>query len=324
MFNIFNKSRGPSIFGHMNFRIAYTLLPAIRNITLSAKRDDDPLNVISIACGAALELSCFEMLSRSLKIKINYLGCDIDEADLKFNCNVLSKRTRSVTQQYLLTDLAATPPIEAITAADCILWRHPEFLSDHSETPKELILNMAHILWNILQNKNRQSPVLITCYDPHEMMLVIELAKLLCENEIEYKLTIDKQDGRASIANPIVSPTDKDPLFNLNNHDQFQLFISYCSPTKKMITAPLLLNHLSRTFQTIISRIPTVNTSQQQEILKQLESFNLDALRLAVSFLNNEIRKNDHPFTKREEFISILSEQVEPAANLNPIHNGYQ
>jgi len=170
---------------------------------------------------------------------------------------------------------------------------------------------MSHILWNLLQHKNKQSPVLITCYDPHEMMLVIELTKLFCENDLEYTVTIDKQDSRASITNPYVSPEDKEPLFNLNNHDQFQMTISHCSSN------PLLLGHLSNALQTIMSRIPTQKKSKHHEILRQLAHVNLDALRSAASFLNDEIRNNDHPFIQREELISILSEHLEPP-NLTP------
>lgn len=303
---IFNLSKTPSIFGHTSFRVAYTLLPAIREIALRSLKKNQ-LQVVSIACGTALELPCFEMLSRSRDIKVNYVGCDINKEDLQFNSRVFKKRTIRVAQKYIYADLAASPPAQEIAKADCILWRHPEFLSDHAEIPKQLIVTMAQILLHVLQHKNEHSPILITCYDPHEMMLVLELLTLFCQQNIQYTLHIDKHSSRASFDNPFIAPDDKDPLFNLNHHDQFQLTISTCSLSQASIDTSMLIGFIAKALQRVIVKIPTLHQKKQLETLEQLNNGGLEELRTAVTFLNDEIRTHETPLIKREEFISILS-----------------
>lgn len=189
---IFNHYPSPSLFNLRHFRIAYALLPPIRNlITNSASHE--ALNIVSVACGTALEVASLELLARSRGTKVNYFGCDINRNDLRFNTRILQQKSPSVKQTYISSNMANDPPISVISNAHGILWRHPEFLSDHEEMPKELILDMCQILWHVLDNKNEKAPLLITCYDPHEMMLVLEIVHQFCEDNLTYDLTIDRQ-----------------------------------------------------------------------------------------------------------------------------------
>lgn len=308
---IFNKSPSPSLFGHMHFRTAYTLLPSIRKVALDSVKKGQ-LNVISIACGTSLELACFEMLARSLELSINYIGCDINKSALKFNYHVLGKRSKNIHQRYIHSDIASSPPSNYISNADCIIWRHPEFLSDHVEVPKTLILKMTQILWNILQVKNKDSSIFISCYDPHEMLLVIELLKEFCNKELDYELYVDTQKGRASIDNPMVSREDTDPIFNLNHHDQFQLTINNCKPIDMQAESGFFLNCLSMALKAILCQIPTKNEIGQLSIIGKLAKPDLNNLRAATEFLNNEIRNANDPFGKRNELSELLTQTIEP------------
>jgi len=148
MSSIFNDFPNPSLFSQLHFRLAYTLLPAIRNLIKGAINNNE-INVVSIACGTALDASTFELIARSRGLTFNYFGCDINKKDLLYNYRVIRNKTPNINHKYAHCDIAKTPPKSAIAKADCILWRHPEFLSDHSETPKILIVKMCHILWNI-------------------------------------------------------------------------------------------------------------------------------------------------------------------------------
>ncbi|QDP72015.1 hypothetical protein FOG18_05235 [Legionella israelensis] len=312
---IFNNFPSPNLFGQRHFRISYSLLPPIRNLIESSASHDE-INVVSIACGAALELATFELLARSRGIKVNYLGCDINKNDLRFNARVLQKRTPSIRQTYIYADVASSPPATAITKADCIIWRHPEFLSDHLETPKKLILDMGQILWNILEHKDSQTPLLITCYDPHEMMFVLELMQRFCEKGLKYHLCIDKQEGRASWKNPTIDSQDNDPLFNLNHHDQCQLLITQCQLKKINITQDKLLSALSRTFQIILPRMNPYERIKPSVLLENLNKPDLDTLREAVCYLNNQIREHSDPFIKREQLLSLLTDDHEQEKSL--------
>ncbi|MDI9819028.1 MULTISPECIES: hypothetical protein [unclassified Legionella] len=270
---------------------------------------------MSIACGIALEVSTFELLARSTGIKVNYLGCDISKSNLRFNVHDLQKKSPNVKQTYLYADVANSPPVAAIADAHCIMWRHPEFLSDHTETSKTLILDMCQILWNILLTKNDQAPLLITCYDPHEMRLVLELVQLLCAEEIQYELNIDNQVGRASWKNPTIDSQDRDPLFNLNHHDQCQLLITKCRHKKLTANRELFLSILSKAFQNILPEIANSQADKLSIILKKLGNPSPDALREAVSYLNDQIREDSNPFTKREQLLSLLSEDHQQPDN---------
>ncbi|ARG97017.1 hypothetical protein [Legionella micdadei] len=313
---IFNTFPNPSLFNFRHFRISYSLLPPIRNL-ISRSVGHDAVNVVSIACGTALELSTFELLARSREIKVNYLGCDINKRDLRFNARVLQPKSPSVKQAYVHADIASSPPVAAIAKAHCIIWRHPEFLSDHAETPKELILDMCQILWHVLDNKDEKAPLLITCYDPHEMMLVIELIQQFCEADLKYDLSIDTQHGRASWQNPIVAPEDLDPLFNLNHHDQCQLLITQCRLKSVIADRELFLTTLSRAFHTVLSRVQAETLNPLLNLLENLNKPNLDVLREAVSYLNNQIRENSAPFMKREELLTVLTMHYEQSEILN-------
>ncbi|WP_019215498.1 hypothetical protein [Legionella tunisiensis] len=137
--------------------MAYSLLPVIRNL-LANSASLEVFNVISIACGTAIELAAFELLARSREVKVNYLGCDINKTDLRFNMRILQKQAPHVKQTYIHANIASSPPLSDISNAHCIIWRHPEFLSDHDETPNGLILDMCQILWNILAHKMPRLP----------------------------------------------------------------------------------------------------------------------------------------------------------------------
>ena len=306
MKSIFNSFPNPSLFSLKHFRISYTLLSPIRN--LIANFNQDEINVVSIACGAALELSTLELLARSRGVKIKYVGCDIESRDLKFNIRVLQKKASSVNQIYIHSDIASAPPVFAISHAHCIIWRHPEFLSDHDETPKKLILDMCHILWNVLENKSEEAPILITCYDPHEMMMILELIQQFCEEDLKYHLNIDMQDGRASWQNPIIDPEDVDPLFNLNHQDQCQLIITQCHLKKFITNSEVFLSALSKAFQNILPGIQSHEPNNLSGLLEQLEEPTLDVLREATSYLNNQIREDDNPFIKRDQLLTVLKQ----------------
>jgi hypothetical protein len=314
---IFSSFPNPSLFSRKHFRISYTLLPSIRN--LIANFNQDELNVVSIACGAALELSTFELLARSRGVKVNYFGCDIDPRDLKFNTRVLQKKAPAVNQVYILADIASAPPVSVISQAHCIIWRHPEFLSDHDETPKKLILDMCHILWNILENKGEESPILITCYDPHEMMVILELIQQFCEEDLKYNLNIDMQDGRASWQNPLIDPDDRDPLFNLNHQDQCQLLITQCHLKKFIANSEVFLSALSKAFQNILPGIQMNEQTIPTVLLEQLEEPSLDVLREATSYINNQIREDDNPFIKRDQLLTVLKQSYTQPEMCHPL-----
>ncbi|WED43729.1 hypothetical protein [Legionella cardiaca] len=298
---IFNNFPNPCLFSQRHFRISYSLLPAIRKLISNCSHTKE-LNVLSVACGTALEVSTLELLARSRGNKFNYFGCDIDESDLKFNRRLLRKTAPHVNQTYLHSDMASAPPIPLISEANCILWRHPEFLSDHSEVSKKLILDMCQILWNILKNKAQPTPILITCYDPHEMMLVLELLHQFCKDDLKYNLNIDKQNGRASWQNPIIDPEDLDPLFNINHQDQCQLLITHCQPKNLEINENLFISALAKAFQSILTK----SEEQPSTLLKNLENPTLDVLRESTIYMNNQIRESAKPFLKREELCSQL------------------
>ncbi|WP_238400510.1 hypothetical protein [Legionella bononiensis] len=314
---IFNSFPNNSLFSLKHFRISYTLLSPIRN--LIANFNQDEINVVSIACGAALELSTLELLARSRGVKINYVGCDIDSRDLKFNIRVLQKKAPSVNQIYIHSDIASAPPVFAISHAHCIIWRHPEFLSDHDETPKRLILDMCHILWNILENKSEEAPILITCYDPHEMMVILELLQQFCEEDLKYNLNIDMHDGRASWQNPIIEPDDRDPLFNLNHQDQCQLIITQCHLKKMIANSEVFLSALSKAFQNIVPRIQTNEQITPTVLLEHLDEPTLDVLREATSYLNNQIREDDNPFAKRDQLLAVLKQSYSQPEMSHPL-----
>ncbi|ASQ45518.1 hypothetical protein [Legionella clemsonensis] len=303
---IFNNFPNPSLFSQRHFRISYSLLPAIRGLISNCVRDD-ALNLFSVACGTALEVSTLELLARSGEREFNYFGCDINKRDLRFNTRLLKKTASNVHQTYIYSDMASAPPIPLIAEAGCILWRHPEFLSDHSEVPKKLILDMCQILWNILKNKEQQAPVLITCYDPHEMMLVLELVHQFCEDDLKYNLNIDKQDGRASWQNPIIDSEDLDPLFNLNHQDQCQLLITRCQPKNLNVNQTIFITALAKAFQSILPKLQ----NQPPLLLKSLKEPTLDVLREGAIYLNNQIRESFNPFVKREELCSVLMNSYE-------------
>ena len=304
--HFFNNFPSPSLVFFRLSRIAYALLSPIRN--LLSNRNLEVFNVVSIACGTASEITTFELLARSRGVTINYFGYDINKTDLHFNTRVLQKKAPNIRQIYIHSDVAQDPPTAGIANADCIIWRHPEFLSDHINTPKKLILDMCQILWNILENKNRDAPILITCYDPQEMMLIIELIQQFCEEDLKYNLEIDRQQGRASWQNPIIAPKDQDPIFNLNHHDQCQLLITQCQPKKLSGNNDVFLRALSKAFRTILPKIETCEQQKLFILLKNLGKADLDVLREATSYLNNQIRKNDNPFIKREQLISLLTQ----------------
>lgn len=307
---VFNSFPSASLFPFRHFRMAYSLLPVIRNL-LENSANPDVFNVISIACGTAIELAAFELLARSRGVKVNYLGCDINKADLRFNSRILKKQAPHVKQTYIHANIASSPPLSGISNAHCIIWRHPEFLSDHDETPKGLILDMCQILWNILVHKNAKAPLLITSYDPHEMMIILELIQQFCGEELKYDLTIDKQPGRASWQNPTIEPEDNDPLFNLNHHDQYQLLITCCPVKKLEATEDMFLKALAKAFLTLLPRVHPGEEKKLTDLLAHLEQPNSDTLREATSFLNDQIRTKDSPFVARELLLSSLTDYYE-------------
>lgn len=307
---VFNSFPSPSLFPLRHFRMAYSLLPVIRNL-LENSASQEVFNVISIACGTAIELATFELLARSREVRVNYLGCDINKTDLRFNMRVLQKQAPHVKQTYIHANIASSPPLADISNAHCIIWRHPEFLSDHDETPKGLILDMCQILWNILVHKNDKAPILITSYDPHEMMIILELIQQFCEEGLKYDLAIDKQPGRASWQNPTIEPEDKDPLFNLNHHDQCQLLITSCQAKKLVANEDMFLRALAKAFLTILPRVQPSEENKLADLLANLEQPNSDTLREATSFLNDQIRAKDSPFVARELLLSLLTDYYE-------------
>jgi hypothetical protein len=301
--SIFRNYPNPSLFAHTHFRTSYSLLQPIRNLIENI--EGDLLNVVSIACGTALELSTFELLTRSRGITVNYIGCDIDKSDLRFNARVLQRRSPGVKQSYIHSDIATHPPVNAIANANCIIWRHPEFLSDHEEIPKTLILDMGRILWNILATKNEAAPILITTYDPHEMMVVLELMNQFCEDDLAYDLKIDMQNGRASWQNPIIDPEDLEPLFNTNHHDHCQLLVTHCRLKDVLITPELFFKAISSTFQNILINIQPDN--QELPIcLKEITNPDIELFRAITTYLNDQIRDHATPFIKRDELCSLL------------------
>lgn len=301
--SIFRNYPNPSLFAHTHFRTSYSLLQPIRNLIENI--EGDVLNVVSIACGTALELSTFEILTRSRGININYIGCDIDKSDLRFNARVLQRRSPGVKQSYIHSDIATHPPVNAIANANCIIWRHPEFLSDHEEIPQKLILDMARILLNILATKNEAAPILITTYDPHEMMVVLELMKQFCEDDLAYDLKIDMQNGRASWQNPIIDPEDLEPLFNTNHHDHCQLLVTHCRLKDMLITPDVFFKAISNAFQNILIKIEPDN--QELPIrLKKISNPDTELFRAITTYLNDQIRDHATPFIKRDELCSLL------------------
>lgn len=314
MLPIFNRFPNPGLFNLIHFRLSYSLLPAMRRL-IERVGCKPSYNVVSIACGRALEVSTLELLARSRNITFNYSGFDINKSELCFNRKFI-KRMTHIQQQYIHSDVASNPPVSALESADCIIWRHPEFLSDHDETPKQLIVDMAQILWNVLKNKNKQAPLLINCYDPHEMMLVVELLREFCD-VLEYNLHIDTQPGRASWGNPSIDGEDKDPLFNLNHHDQCQLLITKCQLKSTVQYDNDALQHiLGKGFQNILTQM-TGGVSSELAILKeQLKKPNLERLRRAANFSNNQIRDHENPMEKREQLLAQCIEWYAPSASL--------
>ncbi|KTD11228.1 hypothetical protein [Legionella jamestowniensis] len=311
---IFNNFPSPRLFSQQHFRVSYSLLPAIRRL-LSNCISTDSFNVLSVACGTALEVSTLELLARSRDWKFNYVGCDINKSDLKFNSHLLKKTAPNVHQHYIHSDMASAPPIPLISGASCILWRHPEFLSDHPEVPRTLILDMCQILWNILKNKERHVPILITCYDPHEMMLVLELVQQFCEDDLQYSLTIDEQNGRASWQNPIIDPKDLDPLFNINHQDQCQLVITQCQSKSLNVNRDLFITALAKAFESILPKLQ----NQPSILLKHLEMPTLEVLRDAVVYLNNQIRDSLNPFIRRGGLCSVLIDDYQQSNQIQPL-----
>ncbi|WP_045106003.1 hypothetical protein [Legionella hackeliae] len=303
---IFNNFPSPNFFSKQHFHVSYSLLPAIRKLITNCTQTD-ALNVFSVACGTALEVSTLELIARSKGSTFNYFGCDINKKDLRFSNHLLKQSAPNVHQKYIPSDMASAPPKSLISEANCILWRHPEFLSDHSEVPKTLILDMCQILWNILNNKDAHAPILITCYDPHEMMLVLELFYQFCEDDLEYGLTIDDQNGRASWQNPIIAPEDADPLFNLNHQDQCQLLITHCRSKNLKVNQEVLISALAKAFQSILPKLET----HPGVLVKNLEKPTLDVLREATTYLNNQIRASSNPYINRGELCSLLMNDYE-------------
>lgn len=316
---IFNNYPSPSLFSQKHFRISYSLLPAIRGLIENTGRDI--LNIISIACGTALELSTLELLARSRGIKINYCGCDLDKTDLSFNVRMLQKTAPRIKQMYIHSNIAKRPPVLMMADAHCILWRHPEFLSDHFEVSLTLILDMSQILLNILAFKRIDAPLLITTYDPHEMMIILELLNQFCDEGLAYKLSIDMHEGRASWRNPLVDPEDTDPLFNVNHHDQCQLLVTG-GYLKRIESGPdVFIQAIAKAFQNILRKIQPEDSDELRKLFQELETPDVEQFRNTTAYLNDLIRMNSDPFIKREQMCAVLVDlyeqpQKEPAETM--------
>jgi hypothetical protein len=304
MNEFFKKQLRNTVSLQAHFRMAYTLMPAIRRLIEHAKMDKESMNIVGIACGVAMELVCFEQISRSTGKQFNYTGFDINLSDLRFNNNVLRKKCSCVMQRYEHRNLASNPPKQSIVESDCILWRHPEFLSDDDETDQRLIFNLSQILWHVLQNKNQSSVLMISSYDPQEMMFFIELLKQFCTEDLQYSLSIDRQPGRASMANPLIVPQDEDPVFNLNHHDQCLLLVEESTIKQTEVNEAFFINALSQAFKNIFNRHPIAD----QLLLKQLDDADLMTLKKASFALNNLVRQQAFPIAAREALLSSLSE----------------
>lgn len=302
---LFNPPGKFIAFGRVNFRLVYTLLPAIGTLIADAP-SSERYQFISLGCGSAFEVQALAIIAKSRQININYTGFDIDRTELSFNKRYLKHRAPAISQDYEQRDLADNPPLTQLKNAHCILWRHPEFLSDHPETPTNLILKMTQIFTHTLAHKSATSPLLITTYDPHEMLLVMNLLRALTGENCLFEMTVDKRAERASMENPVIAANDKDPLFNLNHHDQFQLRILDATlainPENKSELTAIIASALSKTLgqcgidETVEAHSPLVNPS----------TVNLDTIRTAISCLNDSIRSHSKPLEARAHLIGCL------------------